>query len=90
MFHGTPARGLPEYFGMAKLKTLDEHNREKVEAYEAELRGCVDARKNGIACPRCGSELLDTHPSLTLMSYPPKKRVGCPSEGCTFTGYRIA
>jgi hypothetical protein len=45
---------------------------------------------NGIACPKCGEELLDTQPNVTLASMPPKKNVGCSSEKCDYIGYRIA
>jgi C4-type Zn-finger protein len=45
---------------------------------------------NGIACPKCGEELLDTQPNVTLTSMPPQKNVGCSSEKCDYTGYRIA
>ena len=45
---------------------------------------------NGIACPKCGEELLDTKPNETLTSIPPKKNVGCSSEECDYMGYRIA
>ncbi len=65
------------------MKSLDEHNRERREAYKA-ISG---ARPNGIACPRCGCELSDTDPFSTLTSSPPQKRVGCK---CGYSGYRLA
>lgn len=45
-------------------------------------------RPNGIACPKCGAEMNDTAPMITLTSYPPQKNVGCPQ--CDYSGYRIA
>ena len=44
--------------------------------------------KNGIACPQCGRELLDTTPNLVLTSYPPKKNIHC--GNCEYKGYRYA
>lgn len=40
---------------------------------------------NGVACPKCGDEMYDTNPNLTLTSNPPKKSVHCK---CGFSGYR--
>ena len=42
---------------------------------------------NGIACPRCGEELWDTCPNLTITSNPPKKAIHCT---CGYRGYRTA
>lgn len=68
------------------LETLDDFNyRRKVE------HGVMVEKKpqsNGIACPRCGRELYDTHPNTILLSYPPQKEVHC--VGCGFEGLRIA
>lgn len=73
---------------MSGLKSLDEFNANRREAYrrmDEELdRGCP----NGIACPDCGAELFDTSPNCTLMSNPPKKDIHCPE--CKYRGYRIA
>ena len=69
-----------------KLKTLDEHNAEYMSYHTA----MYDNRpqKNGIACPNCENELLDTNPFMTLTSNPPKKNVHC--DNCGYVGYRIA
>lgn len=69
-----------------KLKTLDEHNAEYMSYHTA----MYDNRpqKNGIACPNCENELLDTNPFTTLTSNPPKKNVHC--DNCGYVGYRIA
>ena len=45
-------------------------------------------KKNGIACPDCGKELVDSAPMITLASNPPQKNTRC--ESCDYTGYRIA
>jgi predicted RNA-binding Zn-ribbon protein involved in translation (DUF1610 family) len=65
-----------------KLKTLDEHNKIMNDLYFKEKDN-----HNGIACPKCGEEMIDTNPNVTLTSCPPKKNVGC--EKCGYTGYRI-
>jgi hypothetical protein len=41
---------------------------------------------NGIACPKCGSEMYDSNPDHVLMSYPPKVSVAC---ACGFHGSRV-
>jgi len=71
---------------MKKLKNLDEYNTEqnkwhwKLNSNEPIL--------NGIACPKCGEELYDSNPMMTLTSMPPKKNVHC--SKCDYVGYRIA
>lgn len=71
-----------------KLKSLFEHNNMSSTFY----LGLIEQSPvpNGIACPKCGEELLDTNPNVTLTSMPPKKNVGCSSDKCDYTGYRIA
>jgi DNA-directed RNA polymerase subunit RPC12/RpoP len=67
------------------LVSLDEHNSNawstQVNMYSGE------PRPNGIACPECGNELMDTNPMMTLTSHPAKKDVHCPK--CEYKGYRI-
>jgi len=43
---------------------------------------------NGIACPNCSEELMDSNPMVTLTSHPAQKNVHCSS--CDYVGYRIA
>ena len=66
------------------LVSLDEHNSNawstQVNMYSNE------PRPNGIACPECGNELMDTNPMMTLTSHPAKKDVHCPK--CEYKGYR--
>jgi len=71
-----------------KLKSLEEHNAIN-STFHWGMMGQSPV-PNGIACPKCGAELLDTQPNVTLTSMPPQKNVGCSSENCDYTGYRIA
>jgi DNA-directed RNA polymerase subunit RPC12/RpoP len=67
------------------LKSLDEHNS---NAWSTQVNMYSDdPRRNGIACPECGNELMDTNPMMTLTSHPAKKNVHCPK--CEYKGYRI-
>lgn len=67
------------------LKSLDEHNS---SAWTTQTNMYSDdPRRNGIACPECGNELMDTNPMMTLTSHPAKKNVHCPK--CEYKGYRI-
>ena len=69
-----------------KLKSLDEHNSEAWVAQTGWFSN--EPKPNGIACPNCGEELMDTNPMSTLTSYPAQKNVHCPK--CEYKGYRIA
>lgn len=71
---------------MPPLRDLTEHNLDRAR----EWYGVNDPSPspNGLACPKCGSELLDSNPMETLASLPPQKRVHCAE--CDFTGYRVA
>jgi C4-type Zn-finger protein len=71
-----------------KLKSLIEHNTIN-STFHLGLMG-QKPTPNGIACPKCGKELLDTQPNITLTSMPSKKNISCSSDKCDFTGYRIA
>ena len=54
-----------------KLKSIKEHNDGKIfDAYGG------NAFKSGLACPKCGSELMYVDHYL-LLSNPPKRRVQC-------------
>ena len=65
---------------------LEEHNRNRRKFYDGFLNS--DPRPNGIACPECGSELMDSDPHILLTSIPPRKSVHCPN--CGYTGSRIS
>lgn len=72
---------------MKKLKSLDSHNAQASASHSF----CYDTPvKNGIACPKCGQELYDTNPMMTLTSNPPKKNIACKADNCDYSGYRIA
>lgn len=67
-----------------KLKTLEEHNKERIAVHKQ--RNSIHF--NGIACPKCGEELIDSNPGETLLSSPPKKNINCPN--CGYRGTRLA
>jgi predicted RNA-binding Zn-ribbon protein involved in translation (DUF1610 family) len=70
---------------MKQLKTLEEHNKKNTPLYSF---GLATPSKNGISCPKCGEELIDSNPMSILCSNPPKKDIKC--ESCNFSGYRTA
>ena len=69
-----------------KLKILAEHNAQASSTQWAMMDS--SPKLNGIACPKCGAELYDSNPMVTLTSMPAQKNVHC-SE-CDYIGYRIA
>ena len=70
------------------LKSLAEHNEMMIVAHQSGWVDMHTPRPNGIACPACGKELVDTRPYALLTSSPPKKDVSC--QSCDYSGYRIA
>jgi len=68
-----------------KLKNLDEYNTQQNNLYF--VLNSNEPQLNGIACPKCGEELYDSNPMMTLASIPPKKGVHC--SKCDYVGYRI-
>jgi hypothetical protein len=74
---------------MAKrLKSLDKHN-STTSTFHWNMMP-QEPIPNGIACPKCGEELLDTKPNEILTSMPPQKNVHCSNKKCDFRGYRVA
>lgn len=69
------------------MKTLMQHNEEKTKEYEAQKK-LQGPQPNGIICPKCGYELVDSSPTYILCSSPPQKHIHCPE--CDYTGFRIA
>ncbi len=67
---------------MTTLKTLEEHNKGKVGSTFD-----LEQRPNGIGCPLCGKELVDSNNAI-LTSNPPQKNIHCPD--CDYSGYRLA
>jgi hypothetical protein len=65
------------------MKTLDEYNQEAISNF---LEMNTYPRPNGIACPKCGKEMVDLD-NTVLCSIPPQKNIGCE---CGFRDYRIA
>lgn len=67
------------------MKTLEEHNRERLEAIK-------EAKKkenlSGILCPKCKkAEMIFPRPYEMLASNPPQKTIECPE--CGHHGYMI-
>lgn len=70
------------------LKSLDDHNKEAADAYSRWHDN--SPRFNGIACPDCGNQLMDSSPNLVLTSIPPQTYVHCPYGNCGYKGTRVA
>jgi DNA-directed RNA polymerase subunit RPC12/RpoP len=68
------------------LKSLEYYERERREYYDS-MRQAMRPHPNGIACPKCGRELWDSSPSITLTSDPPQKNIHCPA--CGYRGYAL-
>lgn len=67
--------------------TLAKHQANRAEMFLAQ--GDVNRpRPNGIACPNCAKELMDSNPACVLTSNPPQKNTHCPA--CGYRGYRFA
>jgi len=70
---------------MGKLKDLADHDSEMLKWYA--MAHDNNPRPNGIACPECGAELLDSNPQIILTSAPPQLDIHC--DKCDYIGYRI-
>ena len=68
------------------MKTLEQHNSESWKLHSQ--MNDNSPRPNGIACPKCWKELVDSNPMITLASYPAQKNVSCPH--CNYSWYRLA
>ena len=66
------------------LKSLQDHNREKTAAYGSVMP--IYPRPNGIACPKCGKEMVDTD-GMIRTSIPPKTQVAC--VPCKYYDFRV-
>lgn len=66
-----------------ELTPLEEHNRRK----QIPLMGTRPSMPNGIACPNCGKELMDSSPDYALLTHPIQYRVHCPH--CDWSGTRF-
>lgn len=67
------------------LKTLEEHNKEREDLYK---KLCSYPKLNGIACPKCGKELMDSD-AMMLTSMPLRRNIHCSNSDCDFTGDRV-
>ena len=69
------------------MKTIEQHNAERAEAYERLER---DKFKTGLLCPRCndGTELLKVDPNSLLSSMPPQMAVHCAK--CDYNTFVLA
>lgn len=69
---------------MTDLVSLEDNNRSKLKLFKQFDSAPIP---NGIACPECGSELVDSTPGLVLTSWPAQYRVHC--QSCNYTGTRL-
>tara|TARA_R110000868_G_C10426085_1_gene723836 strand:+ start:338 stop:559 length:222 start_codon:yes stop_codon:yes gene_type:complete len=69
-----------------KLKTLTENNADAFSFTRVDFNA---PQLNGIACPKCGSELFDSQPNVILTSHPAQKNTKCSSKKCDYSGYRF-
>jgi hypothetical protein len=69
-----------------KLKTLEENNAFAFSGTGVDFNA---PKLNGIACPKCGSELFDSQPNVILTSFPAQKNTKCSNEKCDYNGYRF-
>lgn len=69
---------------MPDLISLEDHNRSRAQRVGQFGSAPIP---NGIACPECGKELVDSTPDMVLTSWPAQHRVHCPS--CNYTGTRL-
>ncbi len=67
------------------LISLYAHNEKAGMAYYKARTG--KPKPNGLGCPDCGSELLDTSQDIMLLTSPPKLNVHC--SHCEFKGFRV-
>lgn len=66
-----------------KLVSLEDYNAQKILGLQHQYKPIP----NGIACPNCGHELVDSSPFSDLTVYPPQKNVHC--QECYFLGFRL-
>jgi len=70
------------------LIPLTDWQKQQSEMYSGLLLNNNGPILNGIECPTCGSELMDSTPLHVLACIPPKLNVHCSSEKCDYIGYR--
>ncbi|DBA35132.1 TPA_asm: hypothetical protein vir515_00047 [Caudoviricetes sp. vir515] len=62
--------------------SLEEHNSQIIWDADFETKNAP----NNIACPNCGTELVDVDRKMILASNPPQYEIKCPN--CGYHGYR--
>jgi len=65
-----------------QLISLEVHNAARSASYKFDN----SPEPNGIECPQCGHELVDSNPMVVLTSMPAQKNVHCLT--CRYRGYR--
>ena len=76
-----------EGYNAVPLKSLEEFNADRCRNWEEAHK----PRPNGIACPECGAELMDTFPNglrLPCFQRPSMRTIHCPE--CGYCGERVA
>lgn len=71
---------------MRKLKSLKEHNSNRLKQIWQISGTKLEPVPNGIECPDCGKELFDSNPGQLLLSNPPQHEIHC--KYCKYTGTR--
>ena len=66
------------------LVSLEEANTKQAQKYVTPL-----TRPNGIACPKCGKELVDYDLNVVKACDPPQIKIRCEAEGCGYQKWRI-
>jgi len=71
------------------LQTLEDANAKVLAARAAwqAMLNKTNVMRNGIACPQCGYELVDTDATSTLTTDPPQTIVHC--QSCQWQGTRL-
>lgn len=65
---------------MKDLKSLEEYNKEKLKSAQINVN-------TGIACPKCGKEMVLTTPGMILLTHPAKESIHCE---CGHKDYKYA
>ena len=68
--------------GMAPI-SLEQFNQDRTAFW---MRNGYGQHRTGIACPKCGAEMMDSTPGEVLTTFPGQVRVMC---GCGYRGLRI-
>ena len=72
---------------MTALRSLEEHDAEAWERHR--IVNNMNSKPLGIACPKCGTELVNPEPNMVLTSNPPKQHTQCTAKHCGYRGYAL-